>query len=89
MKIIGMVENGLYICQVSHTELEKLTDKYYGKLPKLEVGSTMDLGAGYDFRSDIQKVCHNVIEATKSFGQTQHTLLKFAAMVTEIPEVTK
>lgn len=87
MKIIGTVETGLYICQVSHTELEKLTNKYYGNLPKLEVGSTMDLGAGYDFRSDIQTACRNVIEANKSFGQTQDTLLKFAAMVAEMPEV--
>jgi hypothetical protein len=46
MKVIGRTSgpSGEYIAIVRHEELEKLTSKYHGKLPKLEIGGEMDLG---------------------------------------------
>lgn len=50
MKVIGEVERGdIYICQVSHNELEKFMNLYYNKMSKWRVGDEIDLGKGYDF----------------------------------------
>jgi hypothetical protein len=85
MRIIGMDGNGNYIAVVEHTELEKLTDKYYGKLTKLSVGATLNLGAGYDFRSDIQQACKSMVDADANFDRARKTLHKFAVMVASLP----
>lgn len=86
MKVIGIADDGEYICQVSHTEIEKLTDKYYGNLAgKLKPGSEMDLGAGYDFRNAIKKACDSLIEAERDFDSARKTIHKFAAMVASLP----
>ena len=84
MIVIGMNDQG-YICQVGHTELEKLTDKYCGNLPKLKVGYTMDLGAGHNFRSDIQSACDGMAKAVKNFDEARMTMTKFAVMVAGLP----
>ena len=47
MKVIGKIENGRYICEVSHTEIEQFLDMYYGKMKELAVGENIDLGSGY------------------------------------------
>ena len=49
MKVIGISENGDYIATVTHNELEKFLGQYYGKLPKLQAGQSIDLGRGYDY----------------------------------------
>lgn len=85
MKVIGMGEHDAYLCLVTHTELEKLADKYYGKLQRLRVGSEMNLGAGYDFRSDIQTACRGMVDAEKNFDRAKNTLHKFAVMVAALP----
>lgn len=85
MKVIGIAEGGKYICQVSHTELEKLADKYYGNLEKLKPGSEMDLGAGYDFRNAIKTACDSLIQAERDFDSARKTIHKFAAMVASLP----
>lgn len=53
MKIIGTSDHDSYICQVSHTEIEKFLNLYYGKKKPLTVGETVDLGKGYDYASQI------------------------------------
>jgi hypothetical protein len=88
MKIIGM-QGEQYIAVISHTEMEKLTDNYYGKLPKLKVGDDFDLGAGYDFRSDIRNACSSAVDAMKRYESAQGSLFKFAMMVTALPEPEK
>lgn len=88
MIVIGKNDQG-YICQVGHTELEKLTDKYYGNLPKLNVGDTMDLGAGYNFRSDIKSACDGMTKAVTNFDAARLTMTKFAAMVAGLNEEPK
>jgi hypothetical protein len=52
MKIIGTTQgsgDGEYIAIVSHSEIEKFFDLYYGKQPRLKVGDEINLGKGYDF----------------------------------------
>jgi len=63
MKVIGTVNNNTYLCEVSHTELEKLLNLYYKKKNKLEVGETIDLGIGYDWYRDTK----DALDETKRF----------------------
>lgn len=83
MIVIAKKADG-YICQVSHAELEKLTDNYYGKLKRLDEGSEMNLGAGYDFRADIKRACTDMVDASKSFERSQKSMMSFALMVSQI-----
>lgn len=85
MKVIGMSDRD-YICVVTHLELEKLTDKYFGNLDRLNVGSELDLGAGYNFSERIESACKKMTEANKSFGEAQTTMMKFAVMIAEQKE---
>ena len=91
MKVIGKTQedSGDYIAIVSHIELEKLFDKYYGNLPRMKVGDAVDLGAGYNFRRDIKSVCEKMESATKAFHDAQATMLKFAVMVGQLPDEEK
>jgi hypothetical protein len=86
MKVIGKAAGGTYIVEITHTEVEKVFDKYYGNLKPLEVGATLDLGAGYDFRSEIRSACQGVIAADKQFSDARASLFRFAMMVSELPE---
>lgn len=63
MKIIGIDEKGNYIASVSHTELEKFFNEYYGKMKNLKPGDEVDLGVGYDFKSDIVRA----MDTTQTF----------------------
>jgi hypothetical protein len=84
MKILGKNADGAYIAILSHAEVEKVVDKYYGHLPKLEAGSEFDLSQGYNFRSDIASACRDMAAAMKTFERSRATLLKFANMVGEL-----
>lgn len=86
MQIIGRVNGDTYLAQVTHTELEQAADLYYGKLPKLEVGATVDLAAGYNYRAEIREACRSMVEASERFERAQRTLLAFARMVCDLPE---
>lgn len=86
MQIIGKVNDDTYLAQVTHTELEKAADLYYGKLPKLNVGTTVDLAAGHDYRDEIREACRSMVEASKRFERAQRALLAFARMVCDLPE---
>lgn len=85
MKVIGLDGNGQYIAIVTHDELEKCADKFYGKLDKLKVGSEFDIGAGYNFASRIQSACKSMLDAQRDFKSAQDTLTRFATMVSELP----
>ena len=86
MKILGEGEGGNYICEISHTEFEKVFNKYYGDLRKLSVGDEFNLGNGYDFRRDIQDVCKQMTDTIDSFRQVQDSLFAFAKVVGNITE---
>lgn len=85
MKVLGIVSHKKYLVEVDHTELEKLSDKYYGNMKALEVGDVMDLGAGYNFTSDIKKACREMTDAMKAFESAQETMRSFALMVADLP----
>jgi len=84
MKVIAMIDSKKYICEVSHEELEKVTDKYYGKLEPLKVGSEMDLGMGYNFKVAIADSCRQMSNAMESFQHSKDMLLMFAKIVGNI-----
>ena len=49
MKVIGKAESDIYLCQVSHAEIEKFLNLYCNKMDRLKVGDVVDLGQGYNF----------------------------------------
>ena len=83
MKIIGEANSGHYIAIVSKDEIEKAFDKFYGKMPAIKVGDTINIAQGYDFRNDIQRVCNSMQESMRNFSAAQHTLQQFAMMVAD------
>lgn len=55
MKVLGTNGDNFdkkYICEVSHEELEKFMNLYYGKMAVLRAGEEIDLSKGHDFASD-------------------------------------
>lgn len=88
MKIIGNEGHGRYIAIVDHSEIEKLSNKWYvnNGVKKLEIGESLDLGAGYNFLRDIEKVCKGMTEAIQKFEEAKETLTKFAIMVSKSSE---
>ena len=86
MKIIGIDEKGNYIAVVTHMEVEKVFDKYYGKTEKLNIGQVIDLGGGYRFRTDIKSACEKMESAMKAFSECKKTMTDFAVMVGRLPD---
>lgn len=86
MKIIGKGDNGEYICQVSHSEIEKCFDKYYNKLEKLDVGQSIDIGEGYNFRNQIKDLCDKIIAADEAYSTSRSTITDFALMISKVGE---
>lgn len=80
MKVIGKGAAGEFIVSVTQAEIEKVFDKYAGKMEILQVGTEYDLGKGFDFRRDIQRLCREMIEANKAFDAARTTMLSFADM---------
>jgi len=76
MQILGLSGKNYetkYICEISHSELEKFLNQYYDKLKKLAPGDTVDLGKGYDFLKDIEsaiKENQNFLKANKKIIST-------------------
>lgn len=86
MKILGVGDSGEFIASVTRKEIEKVFDRYYGKLDlKIETGTVIDLGAGHDFRNDIKCACDTMKEAMKHFDTARATLMAFAIMVSNLP----
>lgn len=83
MKVIGLDERGSYIAIVTHTELEKCAGKYYGKLEKLKIGETHDIGAGYEFNAAISAACKGIQEGHRDFLRASETMTQFAKMIAQ------
>lgn len=77
MKVIGMTScrGGEYICTVGHTELEQFFNLYYDKLPKLQVGSEVDLGKGYNHAAQIADAMRKTQEFVKANQQVVTAIL--------------
>lgn len=86
MKIIGTTGDGNYIAEVSHTEIEKVFDKYYGNLSRLKAGDDVDLGAGHDYRDCIKRACGDMVDASRQFAHAQSTLMRFSLMISQLPD---
>ena len=54
MLIIGKISDREYICEVTHTEIEKFMNLYYNDMGKLKVGDEVNLGKGYNFSVQIK-----------------------------------
>ena len=63
MKVIGKAKEEMYLCEVSHSEIEKFMDLYYGNMKELEVGSEINLADGHDWYSKTKKA----LDDTKAF----------------------
>lgn len=81
MKVIAKANDSTYICEVSHCELEKFMDKFYGKMSKLQVGEDINLGQGYDFSVRIESACKSMVEASKQFESAQKTMTAYALAI--------
>ena len=83
MKIIGESSRDHYIAVVSKGEIEKVFDKFYGKLSPIKVGDTINIAQGHDFCGEIQRVCNAMQDSMKAFERARATLQQFAMMVAE------
>jgi hypothetical protein len=69
MKVIGKADGSQLICIVDPGELEKFLGLYYGKMPPIKVGDTIDLAAGFNYAnqiSDAMKATQELITKNKS-----------------------
>ena len=76
MKVIAKIEHGIFICEVTHGEVEKFMGKYYGHLKTLEVGDEIDLGKGHDFFSDTTDALRKTKDFMESNSKTIKTILE-------------
>jgi predicted component of type VI protein secretion system len=83
VKVIAKASDSKYICEVSHDELEKFMNQYYGNMKRLEVGDDVNLGQGYDFSSRIEQVCKNMAESMRSFDSARKTMTDFAVAIAQ------
>lgn len=81
MKVIAKASSTVYICEVSHEELEKFLNQYYGTIKSLEVGQSVDLGQGYNFSLRIENACKTMAGAMKEFERAQKTMTDFAVAI--------
>lgn len=81
MKVIAKADDSTYICEVSHDELEKFLNQYYGKQPKLSVGDSVNLGQGYDFAVRIEAACKKMAEAMVAFDDARKVMTSYAVAV--------
>lgn len=74
MKVIGLIEENRYICEVSHTEIEKFLNMYYGNenLNEMKVGTEINLGKGHDFMREIK----SAVGETQKFLKLNKEIIK-------------
>lgn len=70
MKVIGTAGD-TYICEVHHTEIEKFMDLYFGRMKRLQVGESIDLGKGCDYASQIS----DAMRKTRDFVQANQAVV--------------
>ena len=75
MKFIGEAGRGKYICEVSHTELEKFLGLYYGKMKEIRVGDEIDLGAGHNHAAEISDAMRKTREFIESNSKIIEAIL--------------
>lgn len=81
MKVIAKANDSKYICEVSHEELEKFMNQYYGNLEKLSVGQEVNLGQGHNFAVRIEDACRKMSEAMKAFDDARKVMTSYAVVI--------
>ena len=81
MKVIAKADSSTYLCEVSHSELEKFFNQYYGKMKQLNVGEQVNLGQGYDFSARIEDACKKMSEAMRGFESARSVMTAFAVAI--------
>jgi hypothetical protein len=81
MKVIAKANDSTYICEVSHHEIAKYMNQYYGDIKRLNVGEDVDLGKGFDFSVKIESACKSMVEASKQFESAQKTMTAYALAI--------
>ena len=76
MKVIGEGQNGTYICEVQHTEIEKFMDLYYHKMDRLKIGDEIDFGEGYDFAQKAQSAYESMRKLVEDNKQVIKAIIK-------------
>ena len=84
MKIIGIIERDRYICEVSHSEIEKHMGLYYGNMKTPTVGDVIDLGKGYDFAADVKSAMKKTSEFIESNKKIITAILNGVSVVGEV-----
>ena len=76
MRVIGKVDHHKYICEISHSEIEKYLDRYYNhdNLSPLQVGQVFDLGKGHDWAKSIQPAMRSLQDLIKKNGEIVRAL---------------
>ena len=69
MKVIAIKRDRGYVCEVSHSELEKFLGLYYGKLDSLKEGDSIDLSKGFDFHHATLSALKKTQEFIESNGE--------------------
>lgn len=76
MKILGTTKDSTtYLCEVSHTEIEKYLGLFYGKMGMVKVGDVIDLGKGYDHASEIKQAMEKTREFVKAHQGTVNAII--------------
>lgn len=75
MEVIATAERDIYICKVSHNELEKFFNLYYGKFERLKVGTIVDLAKGHDFMEDTKNALNDTQKFIESNKEVINTIL--------------
>ncbi len=83
MKVIAKISEKQYLCEVSHDELEKSLNQYYGNMRSLTVGQEMDLGQGYNFAARIESACKKMAEAMAEFDRARTTMTAYALAIAD------
>lgn len=91
MKVIGIVDDYTYLCEMKHTEIEKFTNLYYDKMKKMRVGDVLDLGKGYNFHIetlDALRKTEEFIKANKDVINAIMNGITTSANMLEIKEAS-
>ena len=76
MKVLGTTKDSqTYICEVSHSEIEKFLGLYYNKLATVKAGDVIDLGKGYDHASEIKQAMDKTREFVKAHQGTVNAII--------------
>lgn len=85
----GGYQSPVYICEVSHTELEKFLNLYYGNLKPLKDGEEIDLAKGYDFSQQTREALKVTESFIKANGDVVKAILSGVTLFSNIAESSK